>query len=191
MQNTLNRSFLTLAMASVLATSQAQAAIISFDDYAADNGTEFTSYSEAGYTVEYVSGTVLAAQIFGNPVPALYGTDSGTIAVTYTGGGSFTFNAVDFAANNGDAGYSIEGLLGGSSVFSYSDTVAQPLTYSFETVLSQYAALIDTLYITVDPEGTSYNIDNINVSVIPVPAAAWLLGSGALALLATARRRKA
>ena len=64
--------------------------------------------------------------------------------------------------------------------------------------------LFDTLMIGAAPMGSTYDafgglqaiaIDNVrvdvDVSVVPVPAAVWLFGSGLLALVGIARRKKA
>lgn len=161
------------------------------DDFSAYNGTG--TYSEAGFNVDYYAGSVLVGQNFNsNPFQSLYGTGTGSIVVTNSTG-LFSFDSIDLIGNNGIITYTFVGKtggMGGSTVF----TVSNPLAggTSFNTVPSGNASLIDTLLVSVTPSGTSFNLDNISVSsasVVPVPAAAWLFGSGLLGLAGFLRKR--
>jgi hypothetical protein len=63
------------------------------------------------------------------------------------------------------------------------------------SLLIDEAWLGQTLQIGFTNTATNFNgsgvfYDNLNVSAVPVPAAAWLFGSGLLGLVGVARRRK-
>src|ERR1700759_4693416 len=95
-------SLVVSAVAVLMWTTPTEASVITFSGLSGPNGVPFVSYSEAGFTVTG-SGGFVQALFFGNPVPDLFGdffTTSGSVSVTLTAGGIFTFNAVDLANPN-------------------------------------------------------------------------------------------
>jgi len=185
-----------LALAIAAAAGSASATVVSFDNLAGAQGSTFTSYVESGFTVESLLGKWLVAKNFGAPVPDIFsgknwGTASASIEVT---GGVFTFGSVDISANNGDARYTIEGSKGGVSQFSFDGVRSCGGCFgAFATVSNSFSSvLIDSLTISITGAGTSYNLDNINVTaqVVPEPATYGLMLAGLLAVGMIARRSR-
>ena len=182
------------------AATQAVAVVLTFDTLPGANGDPFGGHTEAeGSEVATVAGDLCVGKFFGNPVPSLFGgtacgSASGPIEVSH-GGGLFSFAAVDLAANNGAADYSFVGMKLGAMVFSQGGVVTGRFgPYGFDTVLNVDASLIDfllILLISLTGFGTSYNIDNIDVTLaaIPEPSTYALLALGVAALGIAARRR--
>ncbi len=112
-RNVITTSILTGALAASLVGSSASAATITFDDLPGSNRSLFTtSYSEAGFTLSYVSGSIYTAKNFGNPTFDLYFSNSAAFDIT---GGVFTLGSFDgaVASGFGDVSYAITGFLNG------------------------------------------------------------------------------
>nr|WP_316642673.1 PEP-CTERM sorting domain-containing protein [uncultured Roseateles sp.] len=194
------KTALAMAMVASCAAGSASATVISFDSLAGAQGSSFSSYIESGFTVESLLGKWLVAKNFGAPVPDIFsgkswGTASAAIEVT---GGMFTFASVDLSSSLGSANYTIEGLKGGVSQFSFSGVRScGGCGGLFATVSNSFSSLvIDSLKISITGAGTSYNVDNINVSAIapvqppiPEPATYGLMLAGLLGVATIARRR--
>ena len=179
------------------AATHAMAVVLTFDTLPGANGDPFFGHTEAaGFEVARTAGDLCVGTLFGNPVPSLFGgavcgSASGTIEVSH-GGGLFSFAAVDLAANNGAADYSFVGMKLGAMVFSQGGVVAGRFgPFGFDTVLNVDASLIDFLLISLTGFGTSYNIDNIDVTLaaVPEPSTYALLALGTAALGIWTRRR--
>ena len=63
------------------------------------------------------------------------------------------------------------------------------LLANLNTSVVNNATLIFTLVETNSPVGTRIQLDNVMVSNVPLPAAAWLFGSALIGLVAVARRK--
>jgi hypothetical protein len=183
---------LGLALLLVCFASSAHATVITFINLSGLNGDPFTTYSENGFTVTKIAGSGCVGKNFGNPVPSVFGgpvCDGGTSGTfSVTGGGTFSFNDIDLAANNGNLSYEFLGKLGGGTVFDIKSTLGTD-TRVFHTIASSNLSAIDSLTLNFITAGTSWNFDNINVSSnVPEPPSWTLIGLG-LAGLAAARRR--
>ncbi|MBT9459267.1 MAG: VPLPA-CTERM sorting domain-containing protein [Burkholderiaceae bacterium] len=185
-----------VALAIAATAGSASATVISFDNLAGLQGSTFTSYVESGFTVESLLGKWLVAKNYGAPVPDIFsgkgwGTASASIEVT---GGMFTFGSVDLSANLGNASYTFEGSLGGVSQFTQSGVRScGGCNGLFATIGSSFSSVvIDSLKISITGLGSSYNVDNINVTaqVVPEPATYGLMLAGLLAVGTIARRRR-
>jgi hypothetical protein len=82
-------------------------------------------------------------------------------------------------------------FLGGETI-RFSDYL--PTGSGFLGVLSSFSSPSYTGYVkmgTEVPGGTqTFGMDNVTYAIIPIPAAAWLFGSGVIGLIAFAKRRK-
>lgn len=174
-------------------TGPLRAELITFSGFTDPNRTPVTRpYAEGDFFVAPVLGEWFQAQLFGNPVPSIFGISPvGVLTVTEATTGFFTFRGLDLAdAGAGGASYTVEGFLEGVRVFSTSGVLPR----GFTSVLSpDPEQTVDVLRITMNRNATSsYNADNISVSTsaIPEPAGLTLLGLGALGLLGYGRRRR-
>jgi hypothetical protein len=171
-----NLSRVALAAVSTIAlAASAQAATIDFGGLAGPNGTAFTGpYVEDGFTVTATAGQVFEGTVFGNPTPSLVvgsvfnGGNSGTVQIT---GSAFRLGSWDQTAQNGDGGYTVEGYLGATLLYTLSGPVAG--TGAFQT-FSGNAVTVDRLVFTLTASGTSTNFDNVVLNAVPEPAA-WAL----------------
>ncbi|WP_108810798.1 PEPxxWA-CTERM sorting domain-containing protein [Sphingorhabdus sp. Alg231-15] len=184
--------FGSAAVAAMALAAPAQAAVISFDDLGGSNGDVFTGpYMEDGFTVDTAGGDVFEGHIFGNPAPSLvvgsvFG--GGSFGVVRVVGGIFNFNSFDFVSQGAAGDYQVNGFLGGNSVFSLNGS----LSPSGFTTIAGVGGNIDELDFILTANGTSVNLDNIDVSTaVPEPAtwAFMILGFGAIG--GALRRRKA
>jgi hypothetical protein len=174
----------------------AQAATMTFDSLPGDNGSAFTSYSEAGMTLTKTSGSGCVAKGFGNPLPDVFlgsacdSTQVGTFNLS--GLPAFKFLSIDLSANNGAADYSIIGLLNGITQWTQAGSQAGPHA-TFLTLAASASDTIDTLVFTFKANGTSMNFDNIKVdavAAVPAPASLALLMMGAAMGLTMRRKSK-
>lgn len=177
---------------SLLLAGSVQAATIDFGGLSGSNGTVFTGpYVEDGFTVTATGGQVFEGHVFGNPAPSLVtgsafgGGNLGVVEVTR--GTSFTLGSFDQIGNGGTAGYSVQGFLGASLLYTLSGSVGSP----FQTVAGN-ATTVDRLVFTLTPSGSSSNLDNIVLNEvragIPEPAA-WALMICGFGLAGAAARR--
>jgi len=102
-------------------------------------------------------------------------------------GGAFAIHSLDllFQTDSSSGFTVIRGTLAGGSVVDISDAVGTGDWLNLELV-----------FFTANGDGfgfgalTSVEIDNVNVSAVPIPAAVWLFGSG-LGLLGWMKRKRA
>jgi PEP-CTERM motif len=194
------RSVWCIAAAAVIAGAGHVSAqtTITFDNLLIANGDAFSSYSEGGFDVSLLSGYICGAQVFGNPVPDLYGggvcnpsTTESVLDIKLTGGGLFTFLGTDLATQNGTSTYLFTGLLSTVSQFSSGSDFTLSGTFA-DFANPSSATLIDELQIMLNTStASSYNIDNIQLAPteVPEPGTLSFLALG-LAGLATGGRRR-
>lgn len=171
---------MALAGVSALAffAGAAQAQTIDFGGLSQTNGDPFTGpYVEDGYSTSATGGQVFEGHVFGNPQPSLVvGSvfQGGNLGVIETSrAATFTLASFDLSAQNGDAGYTVEGFLGAALVYSFGGTAGVPYS-TFQTYAGN-AGVIDRVRFTLTPGGSSVNIDNIVLrNAIPEPGT-WAL----------------
>lgn len=208
-----NTNLLTAAVAATLMLGPSVASAISFDFMALANGNErgygtFT-HTEDGLTVDATGhsadGTIdyYAYMDSGDAglgvCKALTAADQCTPSsddnVTYlervrlSFDRAVTLNEVEFV--NGDHGTSFMGDF--DLVVDGGPAMTHSLTNIFSTNLS--GSVFE--FINLNPEGTSdlsnkyqFYIGSVDVAAVPLPAAAWMFGSGLLGLAGVARRRR-
>src|SRR5262249_16615518 len=164
------RSMRGLILACLLA-APAFPGTITFSGIGGSNFDPFTTYAEAGFTVNPTTGSWLKGFNFGNPIPSIF-SSSGTASITITGG-VFKFSSFDFgnAKNLGGLTWSAAGFL--SSVQVLTGSGSGPGSSVFTTIASPNSStVLDTLVLTANKGSTSsYNFDNIVLnSVVPEPA---------------------
>jgi hypothetical protein len=195
MKTTFLRLLSGTALAVGLTSASAFGGVIDFNTLTGNNIDPFSNYTENGFTVTSTTGSWFKAFAYGNPVPDIFlgpigGITPGSITVT-NGGGLFSFGSFDFSPNSGtNAAYAITGTLLGSTVLSFSGTDSAITTFS--TIVNNNAVLIDTLVISITPNGqSSANIDNIvyATAAVPEPGTLSLLCLGGLAAFSLKRGR--
>ncbi|CAH0347996.1 PEP-CTERM sorting domain-containing protein [Aquabacterium sp. CECT 9606] len=179
-------------LALTLMSSNASAAVITFDGLTGATADPLSAYTEDGFTVTPTLGEWKEAHVFGNPLPSIYVSDLGpdtpfgNLQIT-AGGGLFVFNALDLQAFNSGVGYEIRGSLGGTVLFSLPNSQAP--SPGFQTLTGGGSMVIDTLTFDISSGGPgSFNVDNINLTAVPEPSAYLMLLAG-LGLLPLLRRK--
>jgi hypothetical protein len=141
-------------------------------------------------------GSVTLSVSFATPIPAdqlilmvadLVGEASTALSVT---GGSattsdFTFFNEDFGGVN--PGYTFPGGV-------ITPTGADGVNHAFAFIVGNSTSLVSSLTLatsTIGGDFTNIGIGVLDVTAVPVPAAAWLFGSGLLGLIGISRRKKA
>jgi hypothetical protein len=171
----------------LLIVGSVNAALITFDGLTGSERAPFpTPYVEDNFQVMPVTGRWFeghGGNTVGNPIPAINGdTFTASLEVTNVLGDLFTFNSIDIGNNFTDGlaakpvSYTLDGLLGGTTVFTLSGEASV-----FQTISSPSALKIDTLRLSmVRLEADGYAIDNIRLNepalaAVPEPSSAILL----------------
>ncbi|MGI9290609.1 MAG: VPLPA-CTERM sorting domain-containing protein [Gammaproteobacteria bacterium] len=105
--------------------------------------------------------------------------------LTAQNGQAFSIHSFDTASRSTSLDYSVVTAEGDSGVLSFNGLNTDTSTLqTFDTT-----GLLDNIFsITFMDTGLPMLIDNINISVVPIPAAVWLFGS-AIAVLGFIRRK--
>ena len=125
---------------------------------------------------------------------ALLNNNGGTGIITAADSSDFTFDGVwakswATPANSG-GGDTVFGTLAGYNNGNLVWSVSTGLNGSYEFYAAQ-TGLIDELHLGF---GNHFLVDDLSLneaSVVPIPAAVWLFGSGLIGLVGVARRKKA
>lgn len=189
--NNIVRALLGVSTTSLLAIS-VQAQTVDFGGLSGNNGDAFVGpFVEDGFSTSATSGQVFEGHIFGNPQPSLvvgsvFG--GGNLGVLQTSRAtSFSLASFDLSAQNGSAGYLIEGFLGATLVYSFGGSAGS----GFSTYGGN-AGLVDLVRFTLTPSGTSVNLDNLvfRDAAVPEPGTWALLIVGFGMAGYAVRRRK-
>lgn len=190
----------SLSAASLLALSlPASATLVNFDDV--NNGTVLgNNYHGLNWldTRVFTTNTFPGTAHLNVSLPSAATNYGYSVPVQISASTPFTFNSAYFVANYASGlQVTVNGVLNGILVDSASFTVD-----TSKAVLETFNwANVDTITIAGSggtlPIGgdRSFSFDNVivngPVSSVPVPAAAWLLGSGLIGLTGVARKRNA
>jgi hypothetical protein len=184
-----------------LISMAAWATTVDFNGLPGDQGSPFTSFTEAGFTVAAISGSWLVGKNYGHPPPFIFFKHpivEGSIEITYDGG-TFSFGSLDVYSSVTPVPYVFTGHLNGKTMFTTSGTV--PLPYgNFISVSNPHRAdLIDTLQVTLSTSiQNAVGVDNIVVNAAnssetkptSLLLTSVLLVGSALAFVALVWRRK-
>jgi hypothetical protein len=184
------KALVGVSSAALLAVG-AQAQTIDFDGLPGNNGDSFNGpYLEDGFSIARTAGEVFEGHVFGNPDPSLVvgsvfgGGNSGTIEATR--GATFSLASFDLSAQNGNAGYTVEGYLGAALVYSFGGSAGG----GFSTYAGN-AGVVDRVRFILQPTGTSVNIDNLVFRDARVPEpGTWALLIAGFGLAGSAVRRR-
>lgn len=148
---------------------------ITFDSQTGPYGSLYSGHTEGPFTVKTNVGVWYQSMQYGNPVPSVYTGPPGTVQRSVlqitSGSGTFLFGSLDFSSNNGTSIYSIQGFLGAQQKFDQPGIMLNSPVLGFSTLWSSYSTPIDALLIDVTPGAgtTSLNLDNIVLTLVPIP----------------------
>jgi hypothetical protein len=157
-----------------------------------------TTYTESGFTISatsLIAVSASSAEYHGSPA-LRNGIQSNTpnTTLTVSGGGTFNLTSIDLAevgSNNmyiatiNFTGHQQDGgMVHQSFTLDGIYTTGNP----FETLL--FTNFNNLTSLTWDNRSPYHQFDNIVASVVPLPAAVWLFGSGLLGILGITRRRR-
>jgi hypothetical protein len=164
--------------------------------------TDLSGWTETGIGADWVAGAANLGQP-GTPGPSTFSQSFELTNANVAGSFSFEWQvtpptgtqdvfSVDLEYQTTGGGTATVTLFGeGSDSGQFGTTVSQ----GFSTALTDFAVGTATLIFSLqefnDPNGTRVRLDNVALSQVPLPAAAWLFGSALLGLLTVARRRQA
>jgi hypothetical protein len=190
-----------IALLSVSATALAAPVTIDFDqDLPTVAG--LSSWQESGFTLSsnVAAGTLvdnntlvrwnLFAPGTGNNTQSLFWGANGEIStITMTNDANLVFDLLSFDASSL---YNAAGSLTVTGYFSGGGSISQVIGLTSDLSLHNVAGMIGLSSAEFSFDGAvnfaPYDMDNINVNVVPVPAAVWLMGSGLLMLFGLRRR---
>lgn len=182
--------------ASVMLSSMASAATLDFGTSGGSNcGTSGCSFGGV-YSVAVSGSDSVTQALYGLGVDSA-GTDDGALDNYATGQSreylTFTFNTATML-DSINLGLFESGAEGGNSYY----TIDGGSEVSMNSSSISVGQVVNTLVISTDPRptgfiaigNTTFRVNQLNVSPVPLPAAAWLFGSALMGMVGIARRRK-
>ena len=185
--------------------SSANAQVITFDglglnvdDPVTVDGFVFDYQDMTGWAIGVVdSPDYTLANEFdtGSDIITCQGSDDNECKIVMTSSSGTLFSLTSFDGADGlfDVGGRTITVWGtrstGGLVTAAFTTVAN--TFTTYNLSQNFNDLVSVEFRGFGPGDDIMALDNINVQVVPLPAAAWLLGSGLLGLIAFARRKRA
>ena len=176
-----------------LAAAPSWAVTIDFSEFPATETTEISPGAPLitqGFAIDRDDNTVLFIGAAASPpdAPALaWSPNDTTLSIEEAGGAVFSLSSFDLWNILADADMTVTGFVSTGGIVQ--ETLATPFewqTFSFGTEWSH----LTRVEISSTPGGLGQIIDNIEVSVVPLPPAALLFAS-ALTLLGLRRRMRA
>lgn len=178
----------------------AHAIAINFDDL--PNGTQVNNqYSALGATFSQTNWGVVGGMSEGDPGNWSLDGTNGPHFLGFNGSPSYmqsilwanqiTGFSLDVSRSNGSSvndSFTLIGLLNGSTVDSQTVSLTTINTW---TTVKLVGTFNEIQWYGSGSDFHPYGVDNLVSSPVPVPAAAWLLGSGLLGLVGVARRKAA
>jgi hypothetical protein len=166
---------------------QANAVTITFNDPGLSES--FQRDTNSLETQGYIFSAGLDSPFFdiapdSDPFLVLFGSETGeTLSITEASGSTFSLSSLEFYSPAVEAISFIGYLEGGGTVQLGLISGSSPETFNFDGSWSNLTG------IDVYTGATGFQLDNIVVTAVPVPAAVWLFGS-ALAGLGWMRRKQ-
>ncbi len=163
------------------------------DDLVVDHGA---TYQEGGFLFTNTASdapslATLGTQFVGGFAgsTALFNDNyNGQTVLTKVGGGTFNLHSISLAelfAADVQFGVQFTGLLVNSATVSKTFTLDGIFGFQDFTFGSEFSNLVSVSW---NQTADFHQFDNVNVTPTPIPAAAWLLGSGLLGLVGIRRR---
>ena len=189
----MKKALLAAVCVAGLATGADAATILTFDGIP-PSGATVGLFTEAGFDLN-VAGLFAGSEGGGTELEPLCCASGGSLTVTKSGGGTFTFDAVDLQKEYFDDAAStflrLEGfLLGVSQGVDILSTSSSSYATFLASVLDNVA--IDTLVVTGQRDVVAgIAFDNLALDAVvaaPEPASLFLVGSGIAALVIRRRR---
>ena len=192
----------------VLFSFNVRAVTIDFQSLANENDQEIgTTYSEDGFTISalmvgptqtflYSFGT--SSNSYRGSTALRNGTDSTDVPVTRLAAGDGSpFNLASIMLAEGDgtapgpATIDFTGYLDGGGTVTRSFTLDGIFSTGSGFELLVFSGFENLTHVEWDNMDPFHQFDDIVVETVPIPAAAWLFGSGLLVMLGLARKRRA
>lgn len=161
-----------------------------------DNGYLFTNTATEANSGYAPSFATLGSQVYGysGSTALINNNYTGQTVLARTNGGTFNLAAITLATlypmdapDNTPVTVQFNGHLANGNTVTQSFTVQGDFAAQSFTFGSDFSNLVSVDWLQ---DAYAYQFDNVDVTATPVPAAAWLLGSGLLGLAGLRRRER-
>lgn len=188
MKNNIKRFFMAVSI--LLASSQtfASTVYLDADSFATGSGLVTTPLVTSLGTISYIGGEL---STFADPDFTAVGASGNNFNIGDNLTAEFTFDfdvqSISFIfGGNGGAFDIFARDIDGNTVDSYSGTTENG---AFAGPMTLAGAGIRSLFWSDDPGWNFAALDNVTISAVPVPAAAWLFGSALLGFFGFSRKK--
>lgn len=185
-------------------TAQAGAVTIDFDD-TLPTYFNLPTYQEDGFTLtsntpdstliddnNTVRGNLGVFSGGTNSQSIFWGANGETSALSLANDSGLSFSVLSLDASSV---YNSSGVLTLTGTLSSGGSVTENLVLNSALTTYNLSSMSDITDLTISFDGAVYDapfdLDNVNVNVVPIPAAVWLFGSALAGLLGWSRRRTA